>query len=80
MGASGSLPPMSITESLGISYNPNERISVREADGPYQGAGDHLVTVSGENFLLSNADLKNLSLLAADFPSYLGRMRKEVLG
>ena len=38
-----------------------------------------VVMVSGENFLLSNGDLKNLSILAADFPSYLGRMRKQVL-
>ena len=27
-----------------------------------------VITKTGENFLLSNADLKNLSLLSADFP------------
>ena len=30
-----------------------------------------VVTAIGENFFLSNADLKNLSLLAPNFPSYL---------
>ena len=33
-------------------------------------------TKTGENFLLSNANLKNLSLLSVDFPEYLGERRR----
>ena len=32
-----------------------------------------VITKTGENFLLSHADLKNLNLLSEDFPEYLGQ-------
>ena len=35
-----------------------------------------VVTKTGENFLLSHADLKNLYLLSIDFPEYLRERRK----
>ena len=35
-----------------------------------------VVTKTGENFLLSNADLRNLNLLFVNFPEYLGKRRK----
>ena len=35
-----------------------------------------VVTKTGENFLQSHADLKNLDLLSIDFPEYLWERRK----
>ena len=35
-----------------------------------------VITKTGENFLLSHADLKNLDLLSEDFPEYLGQRRR----
>ena len=35
-----------------------------------------VITKTGENFLLSHADLKNLNLLSNDFPEYLGDRRR----
>ena len=34
-----------------------------------------IVTKTGDNFLLSHADLKNLGLLPIDFPEYIGERR-----
>ena len=83
---------VSVTEKLGICYNPGEIILVKGADGasikvlgtayiffcdrtsPSWRKIRLVITESRENFLLSNADLKNLSLLASNFPSYLGTM------
>ena len=36
------------------------------------------MTQTGENFLLSHADLKNLNLLSDNFPKYLGDRRRGV--
>ena len=38
-----------------------------------------VIIASRETFFFSNTDLKNLSVLAANFPSYLGAMPQEVL-
>ena len=35
-----------------------------------------VVTQRGENFLLSNADLKNLDLLSTEFPEYISKRYK----
>ena len=35
-----------------------------------------VITKTGENFLLSHANLKNLNLLSEDFPEYLGQRRR----
>ena len=35
-----------------------------------------VITKTGENFLLSHADLKNLNMLSSDFPEYLGDRRR----
>ena len=35
-----------------------------------------VVTKTGKNFLLSNADLKNLDLLSTEFPQYIGKRCK----
>ena len=35
-----------------------------------------VITRTGENFLLSHANLKTLDLLSADFPEYLGERRR----
>ena len=35
-----------------------------------------VVTKTGEKFLLSHADLKNLDLLSSHFPKYLGKRRR----
>ena len=35
-----------------------------------------IVTKTGDNFLLSHADLKNLGLLSTDFPEYIGERRR----
>merc|ERR1712089_90530 len=35
-----------------------------------------IVTRTGDNFLLSHADLKNLGLLSKDFPEYIGERRR----
>ena len=35
-----------------------------------------VITKTGENFLLSHADLKNLNLLSEDFLEYLGQRRR----
>ena len=37
-----------------------------------------VITKTGENFLLSHADLKNLNLLSDNFPEYLGDRRRGV--
>ena len=37
-----------------------------------------VITKTGENFLLSHADLKNLNLLSNNFPEYLGERRRGV--
>ena len=34
-----------------------------------------VVTESGDNFLLSCSDLKNLDLMSKDFPEYIGQRR-----
>ena len=36
-----------------------------------------IVTKTGSNFLLSNADLKNLGILPPNFPEYIGEIRRE---
>ena len=38
-----------------------------------------VVTQSGDNFLLSNADLKNLDLLSTEFLKYFGDRRKATI-
>ena len=35
-----------------------------------------IVTRTGDNFLLSNADLKNLGILSPNFPEYIGEIRR----
>ena len=35
-----------------------------------------IVTKTGDNFLLSHADLKNLGLLSTDFPEYIVERRR----
>ena len=35
-----------------------------------------VITKTGENFLLSHADLKNLNLLSNNFPEYLGERKR----
>ena len=35
-----------------------------------------IVTKTGDNFLLSHAELKNLGLLSANFPEYIGEIRR----
>ena len=37
-----------------------------------------VITKTGENFLLSHADLKNLNLLSDNFPEYLGDRRRGI--
>ena len=37
-----------------------------------------VITKTGENFLLSHANLKNLKLLSNNFPEYLGERRRGV--
>ena len=37
-----------------------------------------VITKTGENFLLSHADLKNLNLLSSNFPEYLGERRRGI--
>ena len=35
-----------------------------------------IITKTGDNFLLSNADLKNLGILSPNFPEYIGEIRR----
>ena len=35
-----------------------------------------IITKTGDNFLLSNADLKNLGILSQNFPEYIGERRR----
>ena len=36
-----------------------------------------IITRTGDNFLLSNSDIKNLELLSPMFPNYIGVLHKE---
>ena len=38
-----------------------------------------IVTKTGNNFLLSNADLKNLGILSPNFPEYIGQIRRDYI-
>ena len=38
-----------------------------------------VVTESGDNFLLSCSDLKNLDLMSKSFPEYMGKVREPML-
>ena len=93
-GASVSLAPLSIMQTLKMRIDMSHLISIRAADGKklssmgtsfiYMNASASpswrrvkmVVTKTEENFLLSHADLKNLDLLAVDFPEHLGERRR----
>ena len=93
-GASISLAPLSIAQTLKVRIDQLHLMSVRGADGkklssmgtsfiymkapasPSWRRVKVVVTKTGENFLLSHADLKNLDLLSDNFPEYLGERRR----
>ena len=56
---------------IGTSY-----VYISDKKSPWWRHVKVVVTESGDNFLLSNADLKNLELLSPKFPAYLGKRRK----
>ena len=60
--------------SIGTSY-----IYMKVPASPSWRREKVIVTKTGNNFLLSNADLKNLGILSPNFPEYIGERRREYI-
>ena len=71
------------TELISVSWAVSKKIKVvgtsyiymRDKVSPSWRRVKVVVTESGDNFLLSCSDLKNLDLMSKDFPEYIGQRR-----